>query len=116
MPSFVKIMENFDTTGSSSSNPAKTIFTNGAISSNNSHLHRGSKSATNLLQNYAPTSLPIGLSQMMANNGSNPAAAAAAALNSGIAYIPYSMSSDAVNSSIPKNSSTMTSSSSLSSS
>lgn len=96
----------------------------GPLSGNHAHLHRNSKSATNVLQNFAPTSLPIGLYSGITNNGatSNDTHSLAAyqhhlltsgvGPNGNIAYIPYSMSNETV----PKTNSTMTSSSSLSSS
>ena len=101
----------------------------GSLSGNHAHLHRNSKSASNVLQNFAPTSLPIGLYSGLSNNGggggvvNNDTHSLAAyqhhllssgvAPNGNIAYIPYSMSS---NETVPKTNSTMTSSSSLSSS
>ncbi|XP_055302378.1 serine/threonine-protein kinase minibrain isoform X2 [Sitodiplosis mosellana] len=96
----------------------------GPLSGNHAHLHRNSKSASNVLQSFAPTSLPIGLYSGLSNNCAvnNDTHSLAAyqhhfssgvAPNGNIAYIPYSMSSSET---VPKNNSTMTSSSSLSSS
>lgn len=93
--------------------------------SHHMHLNRNSKSATNVLQNYAPNSLPTLYGSGNSNNGTGQNDSLAAIqhhlLSSGIGptnnvtYIPYSMSGDTT--SIPKNnSSTMASSSSLSSS
>lgn len=105
-------------------NAANTIGSVGPLSATHAHLHRNSKSATNMLQNFAPASLPIGIYSGMSNNGainSDTHSLAAyqhhlltsgVAPNGNIAYIPYSMS----NESVPKTNSTMTSSSSLSSS
>lgn len=98
----------------------------GPLSANHAHLHRNSKSASNMVQNFAPTSLPIGLYSGISNNGAvvnNDTHSLAAYQHhllsnsvgpngNNITYIPYSMSSDTV----PKTNSTMTSSSSLSSS
>lgn len=132
-PSLLNSRYNFLLSGLSTSassgamlNGANSVNTIGSIplSGNHAHLHRNSKSASNVLQNFAPTSLPIGLYGGMSNNGgaSNDTHSLAAyqhhLLSSGvgpngnIAYIPFSMSSE----NVPKNSSTMTSSSSLSSS
>lgn len=111
-----------------------------SLSGNHPHSHRNSKSASNVVHNFAPTSLPIGVYSGMSNNSgggggggsiggggsvgvvNNDTHSLAAyhfqkggggvGPNGNIAYIPYSMSSETV----PKNSSTMTSSSSLSSS
>lgn len=105
-------------------NTTNTIGTIGSLSGNHAHLHRNSKSTSNVLQNFAPTSLPIGLYSGMSNNvavnADNHSLAAyqhhlltsGVGPNGNIAYIPYSMSSE----SVPKTNSTMTSSSSLSSS
>lgn len=97
------------------------------LSGNHAHLHRSNKSASNAVHSFAPTSLPIGLYGGMGGNGAvvnNDALSLAAyqnhlltsgggvGPNGNITYIPYSMSNETV----PKNSSTMTSSSSLSSS
>ncbi|XP_031626889.1 serine/threonine-protein kinase minibrain isoform X2 [Contarinia nasturtii] len=143
-PSLLNSRYNFLLSGLNPSASSGALLNGGAIATNSigsigslsagnhGHLHRNSsKSASNVLQNFAPTSLPIGLYSGMGNNVA--AAAAAAAVNSdthslaayqhhlltsgvgpngNIAYIPYSMSSETV----PKNNSTMTSSSSLSSS
>lgn len=79
------------------------------------------------LRDYAPASLPIGVYSSKANNGSLNDAHSLAAYqhhllvnsmgsNGNVSYIPYSMSNEAVNASMPKNSNTITSSSSLSSS
>lgn len=108
-------------------NPTNTIGggTVGPLSGNHAHLHRNSKSASNVLQNFAPTSLPIGLYSGMSNNGAvnndthslaayqHHLLASGVGPNGNIAYIPYSMSSSET---VPKTNSTMTSSSSLSSS
>lgn len=132
-PSLVNSRYNFLLSGLSTSASSGALL-NGATTTNNTigtvgplsgnHLHRNSKSASNVLQNFAPTSLPIGLYGGMSNNGgaSNDTHSLAAyqhhlltsgvGPNGNIAYIPFSMSSETV----PKNSSTMTSSSSLSSS
>lgn len=120
--------------GGSSGNITNTMIGNtsvGPLSGNHAHLHRSSKSASNVVQSFAPTSLPIGLYGGLSNNGgvvnTDPHSLAAyqhhllatgggvggaIGPNGNITYIPYSMSSETV----PKNSSTMTSSSSLSSS
>lgn len=103
-----------------------------SLSGNHGHSHRNSKSASNIVHNFAPTSLPIGVYSGMSNNSSSGGSVGAVnsdthslaayqhhlltgggvGPNGNITYIPYSMSSETV----PKNSSTMTSSSSLSSS
>lgn len=109
-----------------------------SLSGNHAHSHRNSKSASNVVHNFAPTSLPIGLYSGISNNSSGGVGSGGVGVggvvnndthslaayqhhlltgggvgpNGNITYIPYSMSSETV----PKNSSTMTSSSSLSSS
>lgn len=98
------------------------------LSEFNSDIHRNTKSVSNVLHDYAPTSLPIGVyTNSKSNNGAltNDAHSLAAyqhhllvstvGSNGNVSYIPYSMSNEAVNTSIPKNSNTITSSSSLSS-
>lgn len=98
------------------------------LSEFNSDIHRNTKSVSNVLHDYAPNSLPIGVyTNSKSNNGAltNDAHSLAAyqhhllvstvGSNGNVSYIPYSMSNEAVNTSIPKNSNTITSSSSLSS-
>ena len=112
--------------GGSGSGSGSSSATAHSLSGNHAHLHRNSKSASNVAHSFAPTSLPIGLYSRMSNNSggvvNNDTHSLAAYThhllgsgvgpNGNITYIPYSMSSETV----PKNSSTMTSSSSLSSS
>lgn len=76
-----------------------------------------------VLRDYAPASLPIGVYSSKANNDPYPLAVFqhhllvnSVAPNGNVSYIPYSMSNEAVNASMPKNSNTITSSSSMSSS
>lgn len=108
--------------GGSGSNSATSAH---SLSGNHAHLHRNSKSASSVVNSFAPTSLPIGLYGGMSNNSGvvnndthslaayqHHLLASGVGPNGNITYIPYSMSSETV----PKNSSTMTSSSSLSSS
>lgn len=140
-PSLLNSRYNFLLSGLSTSassgtllNGANTTIGGGSVgpmSGNHAHLHRNSKSASNIVvQNFAPTSLPIGLYSGMSNNGSGGGvvvnndthslaayqhhllASGGVGPNGNITYIPYSMSSETV----PKTNSTMTSSSSLSSS
>jgi len=87
------------------------------------HLHRNSKSQSNILQNYAPASLPITRYNGAAQNTDSlpsfqhPLLAGGIGSNPNADYIPYiQYAMQSGDSSIPKNSNTMTSSSSLSSS
>lgn len=86
-------------------------------------LHRNA----GVLRDYAPASLPIGVFSSKPNNGALPSDAHSLAAyqhhllvnsmgsNGNVSYIPYSMSSEAVNAAMPKNNSnTIASSSSLS--
>lgn len=116
--------------GANTTNPIGGGSVGPMSAGNHAHLHRNSKSASNVMvQNFAPTSLPIGLYSGISNNGATAAvvnndthslaayqhhllASGGVGPNGNITYIPYSMSSETV----PKTNSTMTSSSSLSSS